>query len=74
LKVALITRVGDEQHGRFLREQLVREGVDVSHVHTDPKRATGIAFLAIRDKETFPAPALSRRLRRHGDRAGRLLG
>ena len=54
LKVALIARVGDEQHGRFLREQLAREGVDVSHVRTDPARATGVAFLAIRDKETFP--------------------
>ena len=54
LRVALITRVGDEQHGRFIREQLVREGVDVSSVVTDPKRATGVAFLGIRDKETFP--------------------
>ena len=54
LRVAMITRVGDEQHGRFIREQLAREGVDVSHVRTDPKRATGVAFLAIRDKETFP--------------------
>jgi 5-dehydro-2-deoxygluconokinase len=54
LKVAMITRVGDDQHGRFIREQLRREGVDVSHVKTDPDRATGVAFLAIRDKETFP--------------------
>lgn len=54
LRVAMITRVGDEQHGRFIREQLAREGVDVSHVRTDPNRATGVAFLAIRDKETFP--------------------
>ena len=54
LSVAMITRVGDEQHGRFIREQLAREGVDVSHVRTDPQRATGVAFLAIRDKETFP--------------------
>ena len=27
LKSALITRVGDEQMGRFIREQLAREGV-----------------------------------------------
>ena len=54
LRAAMITRVGDEQHGRFIREALAREGVDVSHVRTDPRRATGVAFLAIRDKETFP--------------------
>ena len=54
LHVALITRVGDEHHGRFIREQLVREGIDVSSVVTDPRRATGVAFLGIRDKETFP--------------------
>ena len=29
LKSGLITRVGDEHMGRFIREQLVREGVDV---------------------------------------------
>lgn len=54
LRVGMITRVGDEQHGRFLREQLAREGVDVRCVRTDPRRLTGIAFLAIRDKQSFP--------------------
>lgn len=54
LRVAMVTRVGDEQHGRFIREALAREGVDVSHVRTDPRRPTGVAFLGIRDKETFP--------------------
>lgn len=29
LKSGLITRVGDEHMGRFIREQLQREGVDV---------------------------------------------
>ena len=34
LKSALITRVGDEHMGRFIREELAREGVDsVSHAH-----------------------------------------
>src|SRR5690349_18713293 len=28
LRVAMITRVGDEQHGRFIRESLARERVD----------------------------------------------
>src|SRR5690242_18040207 len=54
LRVGFITRVGDEQHGRFLREQLEAEGVDVSCVRTDPHRLTGVAFLGIRDRETFP--------------------
>lgn len=54
LRVGFITRVGDEQHGRFLRERLEAEGVDVSCVRTDPHRLTGVAFLGIRDRETFP--------------------
>lgn len=29
LKSALVTRVGDEHMGRFIREELAREGVDV---------------------------------------------
>lgn len=54
LRVAHVTRVGDDHHGRFLRDQLSREGVDVSHVKTDPGRLTGVAFLGIRDQDTFP--------------------
>ncbi len=54
LRVAMITRVGDEHMGRFVRETLAREGVDVSHVRTDPQRLTGLVVLGIRDRETFP--------------------
>jgi 5-dehydro-2-deoxygluconokinase len=54
LKVAMLTRVGDEHMGRFVREQLAAEGVDVSHVETDPARLTGLVILGIRDRETFP--------------------
>jgi 5-dehydro-2-deoxygluconokinase len=54
LRVAHVTRVGDDHHGRFLRDQLSREGVDVSHVKTDPMHLTGVAFLGIRDQDTFP--------------------
>ena len=42
LKSGLITRVGDEHMGRFIREQLVREGVDVRGVATDPERLTAL--------------------------------
>jgi 5-dehydro-2-deoxygluconokinase len=54
LRSALITRVGDEHMGRFIREQLVREGVDVRGVVTDPVRLTALVLLGIRDQEQFP--------------------
>lgn len=54
LRSALITRVGDEHMGRFIREELVREGVDVRGVKTDPERLTALVLLGIRDKEQFP--------------------
>ncbi|OOY24776.1 5-dehydro-2-deoxygluconokinase [Thioclava sediminum] len=54
LKSGLITRVGDEHMGRFIREQLVREGVDVTGVATDPERLTALVILGIRDEEQFP--------------------
>ena len=54
LKSALITRVGDEHMGRFIREQLIREGVDTSHVATDPERLSALVILGIRDSKQFP--------------------
>jgi 5-dehydro-2-deoxygluconokinase len=54
LKSALITRVGDEHMGRFIREQLAREGVDTRGVVTDPDRLTALVILGIRDQERFP--------------------
>ena len=55
LQPAMLTRVGDEHNGRFVRETLAAEGVDVSHVGTDDAgRLTALAFLGIRDRETFP--------------------
>lgn len=54
LKSAVLTRVGDEHMGRFIREQLVREGVDVRGVKTDPERLTGLVLLGIRDEHQFP--------------------
>jgi len=54
MRAALITRVGDEHMGRFIREQLVREGVDVRGVKTDPERLTALAILGIRDDRQFP--------------------
>lgn len=54
LKSALITRVGDEHMGRFIREELTREGVDVRGVKTDPERLTALVLLGIRDESQFP--------------------
>ncbi|WP_159949877.1 5-dehydro-2-deoxygluconokinase [Rhizobium sp. 18065] len=54
LKSGLITRVGNEHMGRFIREQLVREGVDVRGVVTDPERLTALVLLGIRDEHQFP--------------------
>jgi 5-dehydro-2-deoxygluconokinase len=54
LKSGLITRVGDEHMGRFVREELQREGVNVDGVATDPERLTALAFLGIRNEHQFP--------------------
>ncbi|MGH6718865.1 MAG: bifunctional 5-dehydro-2-deoxygluconokinase/5-dehydro-2-deoxyphosphogluconate aldolase [Alphaproteobacteria bacterium] len=54
LRPAMITRVGDEHMGRFVRQTLAAEGVDVSQVRTDPERLTGLVVLGIRDRDTFP--------------------
>ncbi|KZL03563.1 MULTISPECIES: 5-dehydro-2-deoxygluconokinase [unclassified Pseudovibrio] len=54
LKSALISRVGDEHMGRFIREQLVKEGVCVDGLVTDKDRLTALVILGIRDKEQFP--------------------
>jgi len=54
LKSAVITGVGDEHMGRFIREELEREGVNTEGVKTDPDRLTALVLLGIRDQERFP--------------------
>jgi 5-dehydro-2-deoxygluconokinase len=54
LKSGLITRVGDEHMGRFIREQCAREGVAIEGIHTDPQRLTSLVILGVRDEKTFP--------------------
>jgi 5-dehydro-2-deoxygluconokinase len=54
LKSALITRVGDEAMGRFIREQMEREGVTTSGIATDRERLTALVILGVRDDKTFP--------------------
>ena len=71
LKSAVITGVGDEHMGRFIVEQLAREGVDTRGVKVDPERLTALVLLGIRDDERVPADLLPRELRRHGADRGR---
>jgi 5-dehydro-2-deoxygluconokinase len=54
LDVGLLTRVGADHFGRFIREQLEREGVATDGVLTDAERLTALVFLGIRDPDTFP--------------------
>ena len=54
LKSALITRVGNEHMGRFILEELAKEGVDTRGVKTDPERLTALVLLGIRDEKQFP--------------------
>jgi len=54
LRAGLISCVGDEHNGRFVRETLQRERVNVEQLRTDPKRLTALVFLGIRDEQTFP--------------------
>ena len=44
LKSGLITRVGDEQMGRYVKEQMAREGVALDGIATDPARLTAISL------------------------------
>jgi len=54
LRSAMISRVGDEQMGRFLRQTLAAQGCDVSQLQTDPQRLTALVLLGLKDRDTFP--------------------
>ena len=54
LKSGVVTAVGDEHMGRFIKEQLAREGVSTQGVKVDPDRLTALVLLGIRDSEQFP--------------------
>jgi 5-dehydro-2-deoxygluconokinase len=54
VKTAMLTRVGEEQMGRFVRSTMADTGVNVSHVTFDPEHLTPYVLLAIRDIENFP--------------------
>lgn len=54
MRAAMVSRVGDEQMGRFLTETLQRAGCDTSQIQIDPQRLTGLVLLGLKDKDTFP--------------------
>ena len=54
LRSGLITRVGDEQMGRYVKEQMAREGVALDGIATDPKRLTSLVLLSVENDKTFP--------------------
>src|SRR5205823_8538231 len=54
LKSGLITRVGDEQMGRFIKEQMAREGVSLKGIVTDKQRLTSLVLLSVENDKTFP--------------------
>lgn len=54
LKVGILTRVGDEQMGRYIREQMQREGVSTQGIVTDPERLTALVLLAVENDNSFP--------------------
>ena len=54
LRSGLITRVGDEQMGRFVREQMAREEVSTTGITTDPQRLTSLVLLSVENDKSFP--------------------
>jgi 5-dehydro-2-deoxygluconokinase len=54
LSSGLITRVGDEQMGRYILEQMTRENVATQGIAVDPERLTALVLLSVENDETFP--------------------
>ncbi|WP_406872451.1 5-dehydro-2-deoxygluconokinase [Aminobacter sp. P9b] len=54
LRSALLTRVGDEHMGRYIREQMLREGVSDKGLVTDKERLTALVLLSVENDKTFP--------------------
>lgn len=54
LKSAWLGRVGDEPFGRFIAEQMAREGAATEGIITDSERLTALAILAVEDDKRFP--------------------
>ena len=53
-KVAIVSRVGDDPHGEFVRDFLDAEGVDTRFLAVDPDWPTPPTFCDIRPPDDFP--------------------
>lgn len=51
---AVVTKVGDDPFGPYVRRALEGFGVDVSHVGTDPRLRTPIVFCELHPPDDFP--------------------
>jgi ribokinase len=64
-RVALIARIGKDERGTRMRDQLVAELVDITHLSRDDDAPTGVALIMVDhsgEKEILTAPGANRRL------------
>ncbi len=54
VRAAIVSRVGDEGHGGFVRQWLAGEGVDVRFLRTDPHWLTPPTFCEVWPPDNFP--------------------
>jgi 5-dehydro-2-deoxygluconokinase len=54
VRVAIISAVGDDGHGKFVRRFLADEGVDVQYLGTHPTLRTALAFCEAWPPDHFP--------------------
>ena len=54
VKVAIVSAVGDDGHGRFVRRFLESEGVDCRGLSVDPELRTALAFCEAWPPDRFP--------------------
>lgn len=64
-RVGLIARVGADERGQRILDQLTAEGLDVAHVRRDQDAPTGVALIMVDrtgEKQILTAPGANRRL------------
>jgi ribokinase len=64
-RVALVARIGADDRGNWLLDQLTGEGVDVRYIGRDPDVPTGVALIMVErsgEKQILTAPGANRRL------------
>jgi 5-dehydro-2-deoxygluconokinase len=54
VRTAIVSAVGDDGHGRFVREFLAAEGVDIGWLGTHPTLRTALAFCEMWPPDRFP--------------------